>query len=143
MLTVEVKTTQEQSIDISIENRQQEVDIANVSTQEIDIRDRSGSQDVGVENTVEQNIELEQDIVVVPVYKSIPSVDESDNGKVLTVAGGRWVAGEIKTDETLSNENGVLSVNRAHEPDPDNTLPITAAAVASTVGNIEILLQTI
>lgn len=48
------------------------------------------------------------------------------------------------TDETLSlNENGVLSVNTAHEPDPDNTLPITAAAVAATVGNIEILLGTI
>ena len=49
----------------------------------------------------------------------------------------------IKTDETLSYENGVLSVNRANEPDPDNTLPITAAAVANTVGNIEILLKTI
>lgn len=52
-------------------------------------------------------------------------------------------AQEITTDETLSFENGVLSVNRAHEPDPDNSLPITAAAVASTVGNIEILLGTI
>lgn len=47
------------------------------------------------------------------------------------------------TDETLSFENNVLSVNTAHEPDPDNTLPITAAAVANTVGNIEILLKTI
>ena len=52
------------------------------------------------------------------------------------------------TDETLSlklNEEGenVLSVNVSTEPDPDNTLPITSAAVATTVGNIEILLQTI
>ena len=48
------------------------------------------------------------------------------------------------TDETLSlNENGVLSVNTAHEPDPDNTLPITAAAVAQTLGNVETLLGTI
>ena len=47
-------------------------------------------------------------------------------------------------DETLSlNENGVLSVNTAHEPDPDNTLPITAAAVAQTLGNVETLLRTI
>lgn len=47
------------------------------------------------------------------------------------------------TDETLSLENGVLSVNTAKEPAPDNTLPITSAAVAQTVGNIEILLKTI
>lgn len=48
------------------------------------------------------------------------------------------------TDETLTlSEENVLSVNTAHEPNPDNTLPITAAAVAATVGNIEILLRTI
>ena len=47
------------------------------------------------------------------------------------------------TDETLSLKDGVLSVNTAKEPEPDNTLPITSAAVASTVGNIEILLKTI
>lgn len=50
---------------------------------------------------------------------------------------------QFETDETLSFENNILSVNTAHEPDPDNTLPITAAAVAATVGNIEILLGTI
>ena len=47
------------------------------------------------------------------------------------------------TDETLHLYNGVLSVNRATEPEEDNTLPITAAAVHTTVGNIEILLKTI
>lgn len=47
------------------------------------------------------------------------------------------------TDETLSFEDGVLSVNRALEVEQDNTLPITSAAVAATVGNIEILLKTI
>ena len=47
------------------------------------------------------------------------------------------------TDETLSLKDGVLSVNTAQEPDPDNTLPITSAAVHTTVGNIEILLKTI
>lgn len=49
----------------------------------------------------------------------------------------------ILHDETLSLKDGVLSVNTAQEPDPDNTLPITSAAVATTVGNIEILLKTI
>lgn len=46
-------------------------------------------------------------------------------------------------DETLSLKDGVLSVNRATEVEQDNTLPITSAAVAATVGNIEILLKTI
>lgn len=49
----------------------------------------------------------------------------------------------IETDETLSYLNGVLSVNTADEPEADNTLPITAAAVHTTVGNIEIILKTI
>ena len=46
-------------------------------------------------------------------------------------------------DETLTLQNGILSVNTAKEPDPDNTLPITSAAVAQTVGNIEQLLKII
>lgn len=47
------------------------------------------------------------------------------------------------TDETLTLENGVLKVNTAKEVEADNTLPVTAAAVNKTVGNIEILLGTI
>lgn len=51
---------------------------------------------------------------------------------------------QFTTDETLNlSDQGVLSVNTAQEPDPDNTLPITSAAVAATVGNIEVLLKTI
>ena len=50
---------------------------------------------------------------------------------------------QFTTDETLSLKDGVLSVNTAQEPDPDNTLPITSAAVHTTVGNIEIILKTI
>ena len=50
---------------------------------------------------------------------------------------------DFETDETLTLENGILSVNRAEEPEPDNTLPITSAAVYVTVGNINALLETI
>ena len=50
---------------------------------------------------------------------------------------------KFTTDETLNLENGVLSVNTATGVEEDNTLPITSAAVAQTVGNIEILLKTI
>lgn len=46
-------------------------------------------------------------------------------------------------DETLSLVDGVLSVNTADAVEEDNTLPITAAAVHTTVGNIEILLSLI
>ena len=49
---------------------------------------------------------------------------------------------EFGTDETLIMENGVLRVNTADEVS-DSTLPITAAAVNVTVGNIEALLETI
>lgn len=50
---------------------------------------------------------------------------------------------KFETDETLSLIDGVLSVNTAKAVEEDNTLPITSAAVATTVGNIEILLKTI
>lgn len=51
---------------------------------------------------------------------------------------------KVKTDNTLKfSETGVLGVNTAQEVEKDNTLPITAAAVHTTVGNIEVLLGTI
>lgn len=66
--------------------------------------------------------------------------DKGDKGD----KGEKGDSGTIfATDETLTLRNGILSVNTAEEPDPDNTLPITSAAVAQTVGNIEILLKTI
>lgn len=47
------------------------------------------------------------------------------------------------TDHTLSLKDGVLKVNTASEAEADNTLPITAAAVNTAIGNIDVLLQTI
>jgi hypothetical protein len=55
-----------------------------------------------------------------------------------TVAGIAKVGDNLKIDPT-----GRLSVDTADEVEGDNTRPITAAAVYSTVGNIEILLGTI
>ena len=49
----------------------------------------------------------------------------------------------FETDNTLSLENGVLSVNTTDQMEADNTLPITAAGVYAAVGNIEVLLKTI
>lgn len=48
----------------------------------------------------------------------------------------------IKTDETLSFRNGVLSVNTSKKVE-DSILPVTSAAVDTVVGNIDILLKTI
>lgn len=49
-----------------------------------------------------------------------------------------------KTDDTLTlSAENVLSVNTAPNVEENNTLPITAAAVYNSIGNIEILLETI
>lgn len=52
--------------------------------------------------------------------------------------------GGIKIGDNLRiSGDGVLSVETATAVEADNTLPITSAAVNTTVGNIEILLATI
>lgn len=61
--------------------------------------------------------------------------------KIGTGGGGGGV--DFTTDDTLVLENGVLRVNTTNDVAQDNTLPITSAAVHTTVGNIEILLGTI
>ena len=52
--------------------------------------------------------------------------------------------GAVKVGECLSiSDDGTLSVRTTNEVGADNTLPVTAACVHSTVGNIETLLETI
>lgn len=60
-----------------------------------------------------------------------------------TGGGGSGGGMTFELDKTLYLKDGVLGVNTANEPEADNTLPITAAAVHTTVGNIEVLLGTI
>jgi hypothetical protein len=55
-------------------------------------------------------------------------------------AGPQGPAGEgvtFDTDDTLSLDEGVLSVNTTDTAEPDNDLPITSAGVYAIVGNIE------
>lgn len=73
----------------------------------------------------------------------VKTVDETGHPTEWEAADASSGGVQFTTDETLSLKDGVLSVNTAQEPDPDNTLPITSAAVHTTVGNIEILLKTI
>lgn len=52
--------------------------------------------------------------------------------------------GVIKVGENLKiSKDGVLSVDTADSAEADNTRPITSAAVAATVGNIEVFLRQI
>ena len=53
------------------------------------------------------------------------------------------IAGKVIIGENLLVDNGVVSVDVANEAEKDNTKPITSAAVAVQIGNIEILLGTI
>lgn len=53
--------------------------------------------------------------------------------------GGYTIGDGLKYDP----ESNILSVNTADVVEKDNTLPITSAAVYTTVGNIEALLETI
>lgn len=46
-------------------------------------------------------------------------------------------------NKTLIFDDGVLRVNTADAVEQDNTLPITSAAVYTTVGNIGAILDTI
>lgn len=55
----------------------------------------------------------------------------------------RNAGASFDTDETLTLKDGVLKVNTAAVVEADNTLPVTSAAVHVTVGNIEVLLETI
>lgn len=57
--------------------------------------------------------------------------------------GSVSVTASLETDETLSFTNGVLGVNTAKDVGANNTLPITAAAVYTEIGNIETILKTI
>lgn len=58
-------------------------------------------------------------------------------------SGGGGGGYTFTLDETLRLKDGVLGVNTSNAPEQDNTLPITSAAVAATVGNIEAILKTI
>lgn len=78
------------------------------------------------------------------VQSAIAKSSGSGGSMKVTGGGGSSSGTTFTTDETLSlSSAGVLSVNRATEVAADNTLPITSAAVYTTVGNIEALLKTI
>lgn len=75
---------------------------------------------------------------------SVNGIAPDENGNVkINVSGSSGGGIDFDVDETLSLENGILSVNTTNQIEQDNTLPITSAGVYATVGNIEALLKTI
>lgn len=93
-----------------------------------------------------------------PTGKYIPIPSIAKEGQTIVVEAvdenGRptkWKATDFPksgvsftTDKTLKlSADNVLSVNTTNDAEKDNTLPITSAGVAATVGNIEIILKTI
>ena len=78
----------------------------------------------------------------------ITITNETGEPYVFVVTNGKDGAGDVggsalKPGNNIKIEDGVISVITADKVEKDNTKPITAAAVHTQLGNIEILLKTI
>ena len=89
-------------------------------------------------------IDLSEDTVAPNnLLSGITAHDNSGDAIVgrVNVEGGGVI---VVDDRTIKvNENGEIYVNTANDAEKDNTLPITAAAVYTEIGNIDVLLQSI
>lgn len=73
-----------------------------------------------------------------------PNTDAYETSDIpLPQGSGNGSAYKIGHGLNLDEASNTLSVNAVNDFEGDNTLPITAAAVQETVGNIEVLLGTI
>lgn len=77
------------------------------------------------------------------VKMSITAQPRPDIVVDINIGGGGGSGTYFRPDETLTLENGILSVNTAKVVEQDNTLPVTSAAVYTEVGNINALLESI
>lgn len=71
-MTIEVKNTPTQSVEIFNKNSRQEIDVINALEQKISISEQKGSQDIDVDNVVTQEVQVKQDVVIVPMYEDVP-----------------------------------------------------------------------
>ena len=115
---------------------------------EYDIGDIIGGTDNTTGNTAKAAVTQK----IVKINNGVVSVDYKTDAPTSRSSGGSSGGGSgggggvaFTTDNTLiyDTETGVLSVNTADEVEQDNTLPVTSAAVHTTVGNIETLLRLI
>lgn len=85
----------------------------------------------------------EQLLAAIGDLDDLKTVDRSSLVAAINEARVTGGGGGLETDKSLTFANGVLSVNTTDKVEEDNTLPITSAAVAATVGNINELLKLI
>lgn len=89
----------------------------------------------------EQELDLEFDETDESFEMESKEVQEVHTGDIPFAT--KEIAGKVIIGENLLVENGVVSVDVANEASEDNTKPITSAAVAVQIGNIETILKTI
>lgn len=78
------------------------------------------------------------------IMEKLNQLDDDIGGAVQDYLEKNPIEGtSFETDETLTLQDGILSVNTADVVEQDNTLPVTSAAVYTEVGNINALLETI
>lgn len=71
-MTIEVKNTPTQGVEIFNKDSRQEIDVVNAYEQKISISEQKGTQDIDVDNVVSQEVGVTQDIVIVPMYEDVP-----------------------------------------------------------------------
>lgn len=71
-MTIEVKNTPTQSVEIFNKNSRQEIDVINALEQKISISEQKGTQDIDVDNVTSQEVKVTQDFIIVPVYDDVP-----------------------------------------------------------------------
>ena len=71
-MAVNVNNEKRQSLKIVAEKAYQEIDVTNVPVQKIEITNPKHSQNIEIKNAPAQDINIEQDVIIVPVYEDAP-----------------------------------------------------------------------
>ena len=114
-MTIEVKNTPTQSIEIFNKNSRQEIGVINAIEQKISISEQKGVQDINVDNALEQEVKVTQDVIIVPMYKDVtlyegdyevtPKLEE----QTLSTAN-KFMQNDVKINKipitTVSNSSG-------------------------------------
>lgn len=114
-MTIEVKNTPTQSVEIFNKNSRQEIDVINALEQKISISEQKGTQDIDVDNVVTQEVQVKQDVVIVPMYEDVPLYEGTYNvtpkvsGQTLPTAN-KFLSKDVTIKEIpyfeVSNDSG-------------------------------------
>lgn len=108
------------------------------------------AESINADNSITPSEGMEGVFIVIPSTAkvgqtiAVKAVDENNRPiEWVAVDPSKTGGTSFEVDETLTLEDGILSVNTADNAEKDNTLPITSAAVYTEIGNIDVLLKTI